>query len=208
MGRLWETACFDRRTQGHETSEVTRRLEVTTAQFPTGCAGLWKTLVSIRRLKKIPGCLGKRISNRKGRRVYHSPCFDAEAHDGDYWASWDSRKWYSVADNTRQRLLGWSPFRPTNGTLFDQQYSGGVPKVVPFSINKWYPFRLTKTPKCGSPPRVWGQCHLFPSTARMLRVHPHVCGDNFWLPLFCDRRPRFTPTCVGTITLMYFPKER
>jgi hypothetical protein len=145
MGRLWETACFDRRTQGHETSEVTRRLEVTTAQFPTGCAGLWKTLVSIRRLKKIPGCLGKRISNRKGRRVYHSPCFDAEAHDGDYWASWDSRKWYSVADNTRQRLLGWSPFRPTNGTLFDQQYSGGVPKVVPFSINKWYPFRLTKT---------------------------------------------------------------
>lgn len=121
MGRLWKTACFDRRTQGHETSEVTRRLEVTTAQFPTGCAGLWKTLVSIRRLKKIPGCLDKRISNRKGQRVYHSPCFDAEAHDGDYWGGtlFDQQMVPFSINRIQVGYPKWSPFRSTNGTLFD-----------------------------------------------------------------------------------------
>ena len=42
---------------------------------------------------------------------------------------------------------GWSPFRPSSGPLFDCQGSREVPRMAPFSINKWSPFLLTKTPK-------------------------------------------------------------
>jgi hypothetical protein len=40
---------------------------------------------------------------------------------------------------------GWSPFRSSSGPLFDCQGSDWVPEMVPFSINKWLPFQLTKT---------------------------------------------------------------
>jgi hypothetical protein len=43
--------------------------------------------------------------------------------------------------------MKWSPFRLSTGPLFDCQGTGGGSKVVPFSIIKWYPFRLTKTVK-------------------------------------------------------------
>ena len=36
MGRLWKTACL-----------VLKGSRISTARFPTGCGGLWKTLVSV-----------------------------------------------------------------------------------------------------------------------------------------------------------------
>ena len=70
----------------------------------------------------------------------------------------------------------------------------------------------------GSPPRAWGQrlCRL--ASIRLLKVHPHVRGDNQRVALLRQRREgspprawgqptglsgtsarkRFTPTCVGT----------
>jgi hypothetical protein len=40
---------------------------------------------------------------------------------------------------------GWFPFRLSNGSLFGCQGAGRKTKLVPFSIIKWYPFRLPKT---------------------------------------------------------------
>ena len=43
------------------------------------------------------------------------------------------------------RLSRWSPFGLANGPLFDCQSADRQAKVVPFSISKWAPFRLTNT---------------------------------------------------------------
>jgi len=42
-------------------------------------------------------------------------------------------------------MQGWSPFRLSKGPLFSCQSSGKEAKMVPFSANKWSPFRLTNT---------------------------------------------------------------
>ena len=39
-----------------------------------------------------------------------------------------------------------SPYDNGGGLLFDRQRSDVVPKMVPFSINKWHPCQLTRTP--------------------------------------------------------------
>jgi hypothetical protein len=44
-------------------------------------------------------------------------------------------------------MQGWSPFRLSKGPLFSCQSSGKEAKMVPFSANKWSPFRLTNTIK-------------------------------------------------------------
>ena len=50
----------------------------------------------------------------------------------------------------------------------------------------------------GSPPRAWGQ-RSGPAVRELTgTVHPHVRGDNSLGCKPCSRRPRFTPTCVGT----------
>ena len=63
-------------------------------------------------------------------------------------------------------MQGWSPFRLSKGPLFSCQSSGKEAKMVPFSANKWSPFRLTNTEELRH--------------ARSRRLQPFDSHQDYW----------------------------
>ena len=131
-------------------------------------------------------------------------------------------------------------FTPTGvGTMSSYSRSTSPSSVHPHGRGDNRILKLRQTPCAGSPPRAWGQClarsgdaentrftptgvgtmALMRATCRLLTVHPHGRGDNFFankssnlvngspprawgqfqMPRNLARCVRFTPTGVGTM---------
>ncbi len=53
----------------------------------------------------------------------------------------------------------------------------------------------------GSPPCAWGKSGPRRSYHATQTVHPHVHGENIFAPLYGVILPRFTPMCMGKISI-------
>jgi hypothetical protein len=122
--------------QDHKVSRRNLLPEISKTQFPTGCAGLWKTLVSVRRLPDHKGLV--QTNAQQIGAGFPTTLVPQRKHTTTTTATFPLRL-------TKTTAAGWVLFRSTNGYFFDCQGSDEIAKVGTFSINKWVLFRLTKT---------------------------------------------------------------
>ncbi len=88
----------------------------------------------------------------------------------------------------------WGKFHPVFLYRIGQRFT-------PTYVGKMSSKRVLVRRIFGSPPRAWGESRAAAAPARQSAVHPHVRGENVFQPFLQQFPGRFTPTCVGRMTV-------
>ena len=77
-------------------------------------------------------------------------------------------------------------------------------RFTPTCVGKILFFRSPSPWRSGSPPRAWGKLCRTLQHPHLTTVHPHVRGENLYVLDMPGYDLRFTPTCVGKMSLSSF----